>query len=107
MSQVPSNQTQLDRIEAGVAELNKQVAQMQERQNSQGAKIEAHESHLSDHSQRLRDVELRHAVAEATGSHKHRQLSGRWAALGAIGMLLLGAALTGLSKLGAALIGGY
>lgn len=99
MDQVPSNQTQLDRIEAGVAELNKQVAQMQERQNSQGAKIEAHESHLSDHSQRLRDVELRHAVAEATGSHQHRQLSGRWAALGSVALILLGALGGFLSRL--------
>lgn len=107
MDQVPSSRSQLDRIESGVKELNERMARIEERQHSQGAKIEAHESHLSDHSQRLREVELRNAVAEATGSHQHRQLSGRWATLGAIGMLLLGGLLTVLSKLGAALIGGY
>ncbi|MDR5867937.1 hypothetical protein [Halomonas koreensis] len=104
MSQVPSNQTQLDRIEAGVAELNKQVAQMQERQNSQGAKIEAHETHLTDHSQRLREVETRHAVAEAMGKQGHKRLMGRWSAAGAVLMLLLGAFLSIVGKVLADLI---
>ncbi|SEN68111.1 hypothetical protein SAMN04487952_12415 [Halomonas caseinilytica] len=99
MDQVPSSRSQLDRIESGVKELNERMARIEERQHSQGAKIEAHESHLSDHSQRLRDVELRHAVAEATGSHKHRQLSGRWAALGSVALILLGALGGFLSRL--------
>lgn len=84
MAEVPSSQTQLDRIESGVRELNERMARLEERQHSQGAKLEAHETHITDHSQRLRAVELSHAVAEATGSQQHRRLLGRWAALGAV-----------------------
>lgn len=99
MDQVPSNRSQLDRIESGVKELNERMARIEERQHSQGAKLEAHESHLTDHSQRLREVELRNAVAEATGSHQYRQLSGRWGAVWAVALVAMAAVGGFLSRL--------
>ncbi|MDL4860785.1 hypothetical protein NPJ88_000410 [Halomonas elongata] len=89
MQETTSHQTQLDRIEGGVMELNQRVARMEERVNSQGSKIEAHETYLSDHARRIREVELANAVAYATGAQQHTQLSGRWAAMGAVAIALL------------------
>ncbi|WBF19225.1 hypothetical protein [Halomonas elongata] len=82
MEQVPSTQSQLDRIEAGVKELNERTARTEERQHNQGAKIEAHDGMLADHSQRIRHVELNHAVAQATGTQQYQHLSGRWKIIG-------------------------
>ncbi len=89
MTQIPSSQ--LDRIEQGVNELNARMARLEERQNSQGAKIESHSGQLAEHSHRIREVELAHAVNAATGTQSTSALRGRWAALGATSLVILGA----------------
>lgn len=82
--------SQLDRIEAGVNELNQRMARLEERQNSQGVKMEALEMRTDDHAVRIREVELAHAVSAATGQQTGQQLKGRWAAIGATALVILG-----------------
>lgn len=91
MSEIPNRDSQLDRIEDGVNQLNQRMARMEERQNSHGAKLESHDAQLAEHSGRIRSVELAHAVSAATGTQTATQLNGRWAAVGAVALVILAA----------------
>ncbi|TFH85254.1 hypothetical protein EQG41_18245 [Billgrantia azerbaijanica] len=85
MTQIPSKDTQLDRLESKVDQVLDRLTRMEERQNSHGAKLDSHDAQLQDYGQRIREVELAHAVAEAnTGT-----LNNRWAALGAVALVVL------------------
>ncbi len=95
MTEIPTTGSQLDRLEGKVDQVLDRLTRMEERQNSHGAKLDSHDVQLTDHGQRLREVELRHAVAEAnTGT-----LNGRWAALGAVALIILSAVGGFLSRL--------
>jgi uncharacterized coiled-coil protein SlyX len=99
MTEVPSRDTQLDRIEAGVNQLNQRMARLEERQNSQGAKVESHDATLVEYGQRIRQVELELAVNAATGRLETGTLKGRWAVLGAVALAILGAVGAAVGKL--------
>lgn len=90
MSQIPSPDGQLDRLEGKVDQVLDRLTRMEERQNSHGAKIDAHDQQLQDHSSRIRDVEMKHAVAVATTTQRGQRLLGRWAAIGAVALVILG-----------------
>lgn len=81
--------TQLDRIETGINEIKLELARLEERLNHQGVKIETHDMALTDQGKRLRELELNHAVTVATSSEQGKRLIGRWAAIGAVALVLL------------------
>lgn len=91
MTQVPSDNSQLDRLEGKVDQVLDRLTRMEERQNSHGAQLDSHAIQLADHSQRLREMELAHAVTEATTTQQGQRLLGRWAALGATALVVLSA----------------
>ncbi len=91
MTQIPAQDSQLDKIEHKVDLVLDRLTRMEERQNSHAGKLDAHESRLDEHGQRIREVELAHAVTAATGSQNTTALRGRWAALGATSLVILGA----------------
>lgn len=90
-TEIPSRDTQLDRIEAGINQLNERMGRMEERQNNHGATLESHASQLGEHSVRIRSVELQHAVAAASSTQTSTTLNGRWAAVGAVALVILAA----------------
>lgn len=83
--------SQLDRLETKVDQILDRLTRMEVRQDSQGARIESHDTSLEEHSQRLREIELRHAVNVATSGQVDNQLNGRWSAIGAAALVILGA----------------
>jgi hypothetical protein len=89
MTQIPTRDAQFDRLEIKLDQVLDRLTRMEERQHAQGAKITAHEMQLQDQSQRLRHVELSHAVSAATGHQANKKLTGRWAAFAAVGLILL------------------
>ncbi len=90
MTQIPTD-SQLDKIEGKVDQVLDRLTRMEERQNSHAGKLDAHSSRLDEHAQRIREVELAHAVTAATGTQSTGALRGRWAALGATSLVILGA----------------
>ena len=86
----PRGGTQLDRIDSKLDQVLDRLTRMEERQDSHGGQIHAHDARLDEHAARLRDVEIAHAVSAATGQQGHRQLKGRWAAIGATALVILG-----------------
>ncbi|MFG6139495.1 hypothetical protein [Halomonas sp. B23F22_10] len=98
MQQIPQPDSQLDRIEAGVNQLNQRMARLEERQAGQGAKLESHESQIGEHAGRIHSLELQHAVAKATAGQQGKQLMGRWSAVGATGLVVLGAIAAAIGK---------
>ncbi|PKG50183.1 hypothetical protein [Halomonas sp. MES3-P3E] len=90
MSEIPNRDTQLDRIESSISQVLDRLTRMEERQNNHAGQIEGQASQITDISARLRDVELGHAVASRLADQNNQQLSGRWAAVGAAALVLLG-----------------
>ena len=90
MTEIPSRDSQLDRVEQKLDQVLDRLTRMEERQNSHAGKLDSHQARLDEHATRLRDVELHHAVVAATGQEKARVLNGRWAAVGAAALVLLG-----------------
>ncbi|WP_299314231.1 hypothetical protein [uncultured Halomonas sp.] len=86
----PRGGSQLDRIDSKLDQVLDRLTRMEERQDSHGGKIQAHDARLDEHASRLRDVEIAHAVSAATGQQGHQQLKGRWAAIGATALVILG-----------------
>lgn len=82
---------QMDRLEGKVDQVLDRLTRMEVRQDSQGARIESHDSALDEHAQRIREIELNHAVAKAITGKDSNQLQGRWAALGGTALVILGA----------------
>lgn len=91
MSEPGTHFAQLDRIEQGVSDIRDRLARMEVRQDNHGAEIEAHKSQLENITRRLHDLEVSQAVAGNTEAKHHGRVMDRWSALGAVGMLLLGA----------------
>lgn len=91
MTEIPSRATQLDRIDGKLDQVLDRLTRMEERADSHGGKLHAHETRLDEHATRIREVELSHAVAAATGKTQTQALKGRWAALGATALVILGA----------------
>ncbi|CAM3307858.1 hypothetical protein [Halomonas lysinitropha] len=91
MSEVPKQGSQLDRIEGLLAQVLDRLTRMEERQNAQSAQIDSHAIQLSEYSQRIRELEVQLAVAAASGKAQTRALNGRWAAVGAASLVILGA----------------
>jgi len=87
----PSGGSQLDRIDGKLDQVLDRLTRMEERQDSHGGKIHAHDTRLDEHAARLRDVEIAHAVSAATGKQTGQQLQGRWAAIGSTALVILGA----------------
>lgn len=105
MTEVREHGSQLDRIETSLGDLRQLNAQildrltrMEERQNTHATEMGKLEARVDDHSDRLRELELLVAVADKTGKQQHRALMGRWSALAAVGMLILGAAASTVGK---------
>ena len=98
MTEVSGQGSQLDRIEAGVNELNQRMARLEERQYSQGVKLETLEVRIDDHAVRLREAEVAHAVSKATMTQSQQRLLGRWAAVGAMGLVALSAVGSAVGK---------
>ncbi|WP_299231694.1 hypothetical protein [uncultured Halomonas sp.] len=98
MTEVSVKGSQLDRIESGVNELNQRMARLEERQYSQGVKMETLEMRTDDHAVRLREIEVAHAVNKATMTQGQQRLLGRWAAVGAVALVLLSAVGSAVGK---------
>lgn len=94
----PNGGSQLDRIESGINELNARMARLEERQHSQGVKIETLEIRNDDHSVRIREIEVDHAVSKATMTQGQQQLLGRWATVGAVALVILSAVGSAVGK---------
>jgi len=101
-----AHSTQLDRIEGQLAHVDQQVgmvlermARVEQRQDSLGATVEAHRIQLEKHEQRISAGELHQAVQEKTQATDARRYDGRWSGLGAVGLVLLGAMLSGVAYL--------
>lgn len=90
MTEVPKHGSQLDRIEALLAQVLDRLTRMEERQNAQSAQIDSHAIQLSEYSRRIRELETQLAVAAATGQQQTNALNGRWAAGAAIALVVLG-----------------
>jgi|SRR5690554_4667443 len=86
----PRGGSQLDRIDAKLDQVLDRLTRMEERQDSHGGKIQAHDARLDEHASRLRDVEIAHAVSAATGKQGHQELKWRWAAVGSAALVILG-----------------
>lgn len=93
----PQGGTQLDRIEANVAQILDRLTRMEERQNSLSARQEAHNDQLTDHQRRIHSLEVSHAVAKEAAKGTTANLQDRWSAAGKIALVALGGALTFLS----------
>lgn len=92
MTQIdPKGGSQLDRIDHKLDQILDRLTRMEERQNTHAGKLEAHSEQLTEHGARIRNVELAHAVAVATTEQQGNRLMGRWAALGAGALIVLGA----------------
>ena len=91
MTQIdPKGGSQLDRIDAKLDQILDRLTRMEERANAHAGKLEAHDARLDEHATRIRDVEISHAVSAATGQQTGQQLKGRWAAIGATSLVILG-----------------
>jgi len=106
MTEIPSRDTQLDRVEGKLDQVLDRLTRMEERQASQGAQLDSHAMQLADHSQRLREVELAHAVSKATTTQQGQRLFGRWAAVGAVGLVVIGTVGSVIGKLLTDMLGG-
>ncbi|MEL7966369.1 hypothetical protein AAG587_08330 [Vreelandella neptunia] len=91
MTEVPSRDTQLDRIEASITQVLDRLTRMEERQNNHAGQIESQQVQISEMSVRLREIELSHAVASTMSSQQSKTLMGRWAVVGTTVLVLLGA----------------
>jgi len=92
MTQIdPKGGSQLDRIDNKLDQILDRLTRMEERANAHAGKLEAHDARLDEHATRIRDVEISHAVSAATGQQTGQQLKGRWAAIGATALVVLGA----------------
>lgn len=90
MTQEPVHRTQLDRLENKLDSFIDLVARMEERQAAQAAKLSSHDDHIYEHGKRLREVELTHAVSAASSRQTESKITGRWAAIGATSLVILG-----------------
>lgn len=94
MTQVPSPDSQLDRVEGKLDQVLDRLTRMEERQNGQAAKLDSHEARLVDQEARLRDVELKQAVAATTNQQNNERLTGRWGAIGSVALVIVGGFVT-------------
>ncbi len=94
--------TQLDRIEAGlgdlrddIAQLGERLARIEERHSGLSARLDTHGVTLERHAERLGEVEKSLVSADqSTGT-----LNSRWAAVGAVTLVILSAIGGYLSRL--------
>lgn len=89
-TQTPDKDSQLDRIDGKLDQVLDRLTRMEERAEMHGGKLHAHQTRLDEHATRLRDVEIANAVGEATSIQSGEQMKGRWAALGAVALVILG-----------------
>ena len=106
MTQILSDDSRLERIEQKADQILDRLTRMEERQNNHGAKLDSHDAQLRDHANRIREVELRSAVIDATSTQRGQRLLGRWAAIGAIMLVLVGVVGTFVGNAIIKLIGG-
>ncbi|PKG50178.1 hypothetical protein [Halomonas sp. MES3-P3E] len=90
MSEIPNRDTQLDRIESSISQVLDRLTRMEERQNNHAGQIEGQAAQIAEISVRLREVELSHAVSSKLADQSNERLSGRWTAVGAAALVLLG-----------------
>ena len=90
MTEITPRGSQLDRIDGKLDQVLDRLTRMEERQDGHAGQIQAHQVRLDEHASRIRDVEISHAVSTATGQQAGQQLKGRWAALGATALVILG-----------------
>ncbi|OBX36967.1 hypothetical protein [Halomonas caseinilytica] len=96
MQQVPAPEIWQERIEGKVDQILDRLTRMEERQSSLAGKVEAHDNRITELAERLRKQEHGLIKAESdvrsletTQTQQHTQLSGRWAAVGAVAVALL------------------
>lgn len=102
MTEVSPNASQLDRIEAGlrdlrtdIAQLGERLARIEERHTGLSSRLDMHGATLERHAERLGEIEKSIVrTDQSTG-----RLNGRWAALGAVTLVLLSAVGGFLSRL--------
>ena len=87
--------TQLDRIEGQLVHVDAQVGQVlqrlsrvEERQDNQGATVEAHRIKLDSHEGRIGKVELQQAVQQETQTQSSQKSDGRWSNAGAVALVI-------------------
>lgn len=90
MTEIPSRDSQLDRVERKLDQVLDRLTRMEERQNSHAGKLDSHQARLDEHQQRIHAVELAHAVTTATGKQDVKALQGRWMAIGSAALVILG-----------------
>lgn len=90
MTEITPRGSQLDRIDGKLDQVLDRLTRMEERADSHSGTLHAHAVRIDELSGRMRDVEIAHAVSSATGHQAGQQLKGRWAALGATALVILG-----------------
>jgi chromosome segregation ATPase len=110
----PQKETsQLDRIEGSLKHIGAQLgkvlerlARMEQRQDSQAAEIESHRTQLEGHDQRIRKLEVNHAVVETQAQHTNSRSDSRWSSVRSLGMVILGSVLSAIGYLVVNFFGG-
>lgn len=90
MTEISPRGTQLDRIDGKLDQVLDRLSRMEERQEWHAGKIQGHDARLDELASRIRDMEISQAVSAATGQQTGQQLKGRWAAIGATALVVLG-----------------
>ena len=90
MTEISPRGTQLDRIDGKLDQVLDRLSRMEERQEWHAGKIQGHDARLDELAGRIRDMEISQAVCAATGQQTGQQLKGRWAAIGATSLVILG-----------------
>lgn len=90
MTEITPRGSQLDRIDDKLDQVLDRLTRMEARQDNHGGKIEAHDALLREHSTKIHELSVAHAVTAATGKQGQQQLNGRWAAVGATALVVLG-----------------
>lgn len=97
-----SENAQLCRIEKKLDALNDRLTRLEERQSAVIARLDQKRAKIEDHEARLRGMEVSDAMSRMGIKNVDSKTSGRWAALGASLLVILGA----VGAIAANIIGG-
>lgn len=88
---IHNHPSQLDRMDGKLDQVLDRLTRMEEQTIAHNGWLHAHTLKLDDHASRIRSVEIDQAVAAATNRKDGKVLQGRWAAVGTISIVILGA----------------
>lgn len=91
--------SRMERIENKLDLILDRLARTEEKHQSLRGKAENHDALLAEHANRIRELELRHAVSTSNAEHVGKQLMKRWGTVGAAALVLLGAVGSTLAKI--------